>query len=129
MKGWACYGLAVCAFAGPARAQGCGRPAPGNLVVEPQDVFSSDGVLNSRFSFRSAPTRYGFTRYCYVYGDGDGAQSPTLRVRPGDELALTLKNDIPPGAAAAGHVHASERKARCAGGEMNEAVTNLHFHG
>ena len=34
----------------------------------------------------------GTIRYCYVYGDG--SQSPTLRLSPGDLLILHLKNEL-----------------------------------
>ena len=131
MKPWVCYGLVIFSALSAAGAESCSRPAPGSPIAQPQDVFSSNGVLNASFSFQSASS-YGFVRYCYVY---DGSlQSPTLRVRPGDELVLTLKNDIPAAVTASPHVHTTteprpQGSGRCAGGEMSEAVTNLHFHG
>jgi FtsP/CotA-like multicopper oxidase with cupredoxin domain len=131
MKRWLCCAFVIFSALRAAGAESFGRPAPGSPIAQPQDVFSSNGVLNVPFSFQSAPTRYGFTHYCYVYDDG--IQSPTLRVRPGEELVLTLKNDIPAAMAASPHVHTTEPRprgsGRCAGGEMSEAVTNLHFHG
>ncbi|HYK60603.1 MAG TPA: multicopper oxidase family protein [Bryobacteraceae bacterium] len=127
MKFWISYGFVIFSAVSAAGAESCSRPAPGSLIEQPQDVFSSNGVLKVMFSFRSAPTRYGFTRYCYVYDDS--LQSPTLRVRPGEELLITLKNDVLGSAAGSTHVHSGGPGKRCAGGEMSEAVTNLHFHG
>src|SRR5262245_42403952 len=101
MKSWACYGFVILLAGNAARAESCSRPAPGSLIEQPQDLFSSNGVLHAPFSFRSAPTRYGFARYCYVYNDS--LQSPTLRVRPGEELVLTLKNDVSAGSAGLTH--------------------------
>ncbi len=72
----------------------------------------------------------GHTRYCYLYEDG--AQSPNLRLNPGDVLILNLKNDIasdsqspasPPGPMK------MEMGNSCANGKMAPASTNLHFHG
>src|SRR5215469_225736 len=106
MKPWLRYGFVIFIAVNAARAEECSRPARGSLIEQPQDLFSSNGVLNAPFSFRSAPTRYGFTRYCYVYGDS--LQSPTLRVRPGEELVLTLKNDVSADATGLTHVHSGE---------------------
>jgi len=61
---------------------------------------------------------------------GDGVQSPTLRVHPGDEINLTLRNELP--AASAGtppHTHGMDMQRGCTPGAMNSAATNLHFHG
>src|SRR5262245_50224576 len=120
MKPWVCYGLVIFSAVSVAGAESCTRPARGDLVAQPRDVFSSNGVLNVLLSFRGSPTNYGFPRYCYVYDDG--AQSPTLRVRPGDALLITLKNDVPGGATGVPHVHTRSPNTRCAGGEMSEAV-------
>ena len=121
------YCFVIIATAGAAGAESCSRPEPGSQVGQPQDQFSSNGVLNVAFSFRTASTSYGLTRYCYVYSDD--IQSPTLRVRPGEELVLTLKNDVAPGKTELHHAHTQSPDSHCTGGEMSEAVTNLHFHG
>jgi FtsP/CotA-like multicopper oxidase with cupredoxin domain len=73
---------------------------------------------------------YGLTLYCYVYGDG--MQSPTLRVNPGDELVLHLKNELPqPYTGAADrrmHRHIPAENS-CGSGQLTASSTNLHFHG
>ncbi len=101
--------------------QVCSRPGPGGLVREPADLRSSGGKLEVDFSFRSDVDIYGVTRYCYV--SSDGIQSPTLRVQPGDEVVLRLKNDLP--ATSSGHAH----PGACGTGSMTASTTNLHFHG
>jgi FtsP/CotA-like multicopper oxidase with cupredoxin domain len=79
-------------------------------------------------------TEGGSTRYCYI--DGNGNQSPNLRLKPGDLLILHLKNDLTdpdPAAAPAKHVHAymnAEKNGNpCVSGAMTAKSTNLHFHG
>ncbi len=86
---------------------------------------SWNGALYAAFAFRSQVDDYGMTRYCYV--TADHMESPTLRVKPGDEVVLDLKNeltmlsDVP-----AGHRHAANI---CSAGSMTVFSTNLHFHG
>ena len=82
-------------------------------------------MLRMGFAFRSSVGRYGATLYCYV--SAGGVQSPTLRVHPGDELVLTLKNDLV--GAGPAHVHGNHNQPTCNGGPMTAASTNLHFHG
>jgi FtsP/CotA-like multicopper oxidase with cupredoxin domain len=73
----------------------------------------------------------GTTRYCYIVAEG--RESPTLRVKPGDEVILHLRNelqDLEPGAP---HMHATppgnSRKSCTATDAMSLLSTNLHFHG
>lgn len=128
----------------------CPRPSPGSTVPEPEDLRSEDGVLRAELTYRNVIDANGQTRYCYV--SKDGSEAPTLRVKPGDELILALKNEL-------GQTQPSEHpshqvvlgKARlvnkstktgmngdsmpmlmaspCANAEMTPLSTNLHFHG
>ncbi len=70
----------------------CPRPLPGSVVTEPEDVRSRNGVLKVELTAHNAKQSDGSTRYCYI--DENGAESPTLRVNPGDLVVLTLKNDL-----------------------------------
>ena len=72
--------------------EACPRPAPSSLIPEPADLRSENGVLEVHVAFRNELDANGHTRYCYVFGDG--LQSPNLRLRPGDLLILTLKNEL-----------------------------------
>ena len=70
----------------------CPRPAVGAVVEQPEDLRSKDGVLRVELVVRSHREADGTMRFCYVLGDG--RQSPTLRVAPGDLLVLSLKNEL-----------------------------------
>ncbi|HTS38638.1 MAG TPA: multicopper oxidase domain-containing protein [Candidatus Solibacter sp.] len=123
----------VLAFAPALFAQAadvCLRGAIGGQVPEPADLHSKDGALRVEFSYRKFVDAQGLTRYCYI--DKDGRQSPTLRVRPGDQVTMTLRNELPldDHAHAMGHSHASDHAVGdCSGGAMSASSTNLHFHG
>ncbi len=87
-----------------------------------------NGRLNLELAFRTFVDANGLARYCYIYGDG--IQSPTLRVHPGDEITLTLKNELPASSASTPHhSHEIAMQLACTSGTMNSAATNLHFHG
>lgn len=70
----------------------CVRPAAGSTVPEPQDLRSQNGVLKVELTYRSSVDANGSVRYCYL--SKDGREAPTLRLKPGDELILTLKNAL-----------------------------------
>jgi FtsP/CotA-like multicopper oxidase with cupredoxin domain len=113
----------------------CPRPAPGSAVEEPEELRSEHGVLKVTLRMRNERLKDGTVRYCYLLPDG--SQSPTLRLKPGDLLALSLINqltDAPPGDAAAVHQLHDHRPAAaaadpCTSGVMTPVSTNLHFHG
>src|SRR5580704_14187162 len=79
----------------PAAAAGteeaCPRPLPGSDVSQPPELRSHDGVLKLDLRIHSYRSADGSVRYCYRYAD---AQSPTLRLHPGDVLELRLKNEL-----------------------------------
>ena len=116
----------------------CPRPAVGSIVPEPEDLRSRNGVLEAELTIRNAANADGSVRYCYT--DAEGQESPNLRVSPGDQVILHLKNELRDTGAAAtamapmqmsGHAAKSGGKASdpCSGGAMNALSTNLHFHG
>jgi FtsP/CotA-like multicopper oxidase with cupredoxin domain len=117
----------------------CNRPPAGSAVQEPEDLRSQDGVLKVDLTIHNSTAADGSTRYCYI--DGNGNQSPNLRLKPGDLLILHLKNDLKvadPEADAASHLHAHMHAGKdhagnngdpCASGVMTAKSTNLHFHG
>jgi len=95
-------------------------------VVEPVDLYSSNGGLKVELEYHTSVDERGRPRFCFLTKDGNLA--PNLRLRPGDELILTLKNDLPAAASApemAGHAMHSG----CTSGTLNASATNLHFHG
>jgi FtsP/CotA-like multicopper oxidase with cupredoxin domain len=112
----------------------CPRPQPGSTVEEPADVRSRSGVLEVTLTARNSRQADGTARYCYT--DAEGRESPNLRVSPGDEVVIHLKNaltdqgpasDAPPQM----HHHADVENANrpCTSGIMGPLSTNLHFHG
>ncbi len=102
----------------------CPRAAPGSPVPEPKDLRSDHGVLKVDLSVRNHRESDGSIRYCYRLADG--AQAPTLRVKPGDLLILRLKNDLVPVDGEPATTHARDP---CTDGRMSLTATNLHFHG
>jgi FtsP/CotA-like multicopper oxidase with cupredoxin domain len=112
----------------------CPRPQPGSAVQEPADLRSKNGVLELTLTAANSEQADGSTRYCYT--DAQGRESPNLRVSPGDEVIIHLKNELKnlqPATEAAPHVHAApqpgDANSPCSSGIMSPASTNLHFHG
>jgi FtsP/CotA-like multicopper oxidase with cupredoxin domain len=108
----------------------CQRPASGSMVTEPEDLRSHNGVLKIELTAYNSRQSDGSTRYCFV--DENGAESPTLRVNPGDLVILTLKNDLTAFTATAAtappHMHGKNGNS-CTSGAMTAESMNLHFHG
>jgi FtsP/CotA-like multicopper oxidase with cupredoxin domain len=112
----------------------CSRPAPGTPAEEPEDLRSENGILEVDLTVHNETQPDGSVRYCYVLGDGK--QSPTLRLKPGELLVLSLRNqlsDTPRVGEHGGHGHAGHQRRGapdpCTSGAMTLTSTNLHFHG
>jgi len=126
-----------------AQSTGCPvRPAPGTVVNNPFDLYSTNGVLAAAFAFQSELGT--FLQECYIYQASTGpVEAPTLHLNPGDHLVLKLTNRLsylpppPPGQGPAMTAMAkmpgmSERAVKdnpCTGGTMVATSTNIHFHG
>jgi FtsP/CotA-like multicopper oxidase with cupredoxin domain len=115
----------------------CQRPAAGSDVPEPEDLRSQNGTLKVDLTFHNFMEADGEIGYCYLYKDG--AEAPTLRLKPGDWLIVSLKNDlkslhatngVPPSYIPPMSMEMSSSPASCGGGTpMSATATNLHFHG
>jgi FtsP/CotA-like multicopper oxidase with cupredoxin domain len=105
----------------------CTRYAPGSLVVDPPSLTSSNGVLRVSFTYRTAIDASGNTLYCFV--TPDGTESPTLHLKPGDTLILTLQNLLPAPSKASMRMALPKGSTVCANPEMNPSSVNLHYHG
>jgi len=113
----------------------CLRPAPGSPVLEPEALRSHNGILALDLAIRDERQPDGAARYCYIAADG--AQAPTLRVKPGDLLILRLHNELArlepdtaaPGRSMMSHAAMRTRADPCGSGLMSVVSTNLHFHG
>jgi FtsP/CotA-like multicopper oxidase with cupredoxin domain len=112
-------------------ADPCPRPAPGSTVPEPFDLRSRNGVLTLDLAVRNHRQPDGRVHYCYLLGDG--TQSPTLRLNPGDTLILKLRNELSADAPATAMAMAMAKVRAsgdpCRSGSMSPVSTNLHFHG
>ncbi|WP_210345567.1 multicopper oxidase family protein [Bradyrhizobium sp. CCBAU 53421] len=115
----------------------CARPEPGSAIDEPAELRSRDGMLETDLGIHDQKLPDGTSRYCYL--TPDGKPSPTLRVRPGDQLVIHFKNDLVDldtttpaiDRPLAGAPICTTRKQAdvCASGAMTPISTNLHFHG
>ncbi len=120
----------------------CVRPEPGSTVAEPAELRSHNGVLETDLRILDERLANGTSRYCYL--TPDGKPSPTLRLKPGDQLVIHFKNDLVDLDAKAldtttpaidrplaGAPICTAKKAAdpCESGAMTPVSTNLHFHG
>src|SRR6267143_3993076 len=71
----------------------CSRFAAGNMIHQPPALFSSNGVLNVRFSYQQTTDSVGRLLHCFM--TPNGIQEPTLHVKPGDALNITVTNNTP----------------------------------
>ena len=128
------------------KAEPCPRFEKGAVISEPKQLFSRDGVLRVALSYQTRTDAGGATFFCFM--SPDGTQSPTMHVRPGDELLITLKNELPasmqpsfklrsmPGmkgmagmASMPELAIAGEANPNCGGMMMTASSVNMHFHG
>jgi FtsP/CotA-like multicopper oxidase with cupredoxin domain len=119
------------------------RPAPGDPISNPLDLYSQNGTLTLDLALKSEIGPTGFTHYCYVYMDnGKPVEAPTLRLNPGDRLVLNFTNNItvigrgpksrhaPMQPMEMGDVQAAVAQNNpCLGGMVTATTTNIHFHG
>jgi hypothetical protein len=111
----------------------CPRPSSGSEVPEPINLRSQNGTLQFGLIVRNVREADDSIRYRYLV-DG-GAQSPTLRVKPGDLVIVKFKNELRDldAATAPERTRLRARSSRpsdpCESGLMSPTSTNLHFHG
>ena len=91
--------LPVCAFGGPTPVAPVPNPctprfAAGSVIRNPPALYSSNRVLNVRFSYQQTTDSVGRLLHCFM--TETGIQEPTLHVNPGDRLNITVTNNTPP---------------------------------
>lgn len=74
-------------------ANPCSRLQAGGTVHNPPALFSSNGVLNVRFSYQQTTDSAGRLLHCFM--TDSGIEEPTLHVNPGDTLNITVTNNTP----------------------------------
>jgi FtsP/CotA-like multicopper oxidase with cupredoxin domain len=113
--------------------QPCPRYAAGSVLAEPENLYSSRGVLQLNLSYLTRIDATGNRLYCFV--NSDGAQSPTLHVNPGDELIVNFTNGLPASLSQnsphsmAGMIVTGSASNTCGAVVMNSASVNIHYHG
>src|SRR5215472_6960914 len=69
------------------------RFAAGSVVHEAPALRSNNGLLDVRFSYQQTTDSQGRLLHCLM--TPGGLQEPTLHVRPGDRLRITVSNNTP----------------------------------
>ena len=116
----------------------CPRPSLGAEISQSRTIYSTNGVLSATFTYNKDTTSdpSGLTRFCYMMASGNGPatpassianQSPTLRLRPGDRLELTLINTQQP--VTDGVTINLPPALVCGSNILDSTSTNMHFHG
>jgi FtsP/CotA-like multicopper oxidase with cupredoxin domain len=134
MRIYSKYLLAVslCGFALAAAAQCPARPGAGTVVQDALSLYSLNGVLNASFDMGYSVDSAGYSHYCYKYQTSTGpVEAPTLRLNPGDQLMLGVKDSIPNEKTSkmSGMDMSSPPGACGDGGTATLQSTNVHFHG
>jgi FtsP/CotA-like multicopper oxidase with cupredoxin domain len=110
-----------------AQTSPCPRPfAPGSAVHNPPALFSSGGVLNVTFSYQNGTDANGNDTFCFV--TPDGLQNPTLHVKPGDTLNISVTNNDKRTPMAM-NPPMSIAPPLCGDAPLYTTSLNMHFHG
>jgi len=109
----------------PPVADPCPRSfAAGDVVQNPPALFSSNGVLNVRFSYQHRIDANDPGREILCFMTPEGLQNPTLHVNPGDHLMITVTNNTP-----ALPLTMTVNPPNCGASSMGPSSLNLHYHG
>src|SRR5499427_8206576 len=115
-----------------AYAQCPDRPNSGTVVADAPSIVSQNGLLSAQFTMAQSVDNFGYTHYCYKYSAGSQViESPTLRLNPGDALALNvIDNNTPPEIGGMKMDMAPANAPVCGDtGTATVSSTNVHFHG
>jgi FtsP/CotA-like multicopper oxidase with cupredoxin domain len=111
----------------PAPVLPVGNPCPrfnaGSLVRNPPALFSSNGFLRVRFSYQHRIDHDGTELLCFM--TPDGLQDPTLHVKPGDHLVITITNNTPSTPA----IMPPLDSPNCGDSQATKSSINIHYHG
>src|ERR1700682_1287799 len=106
----------------PPVANPCPRFKAGSIAHNPPALFSSNGVLNVRFSYQRRFATDGTELLCFM--TPDGLEDPTLHVKPGDHLIITVTNNTP-----AQPLTMMLNPPNCGATRMGNSSLNIHYHG
>jgi FtsP/CotA-like multicopper oxidase with cupredoxin domain len=121
--------LGTMAFGAPSLAatSPCPRPESGAVVTPPPDLYSANGVLEVSFDYFTRVDDAGLSLFCFM--TPDGLQSPTLHVKPGDLLEITVTNRVPAPPPGSPTERVSNADDQCGASLMTITSMNMHFHG
>lgn len=101
----------------------CPRFPAGSVIHQPPALFSHDGVLNVQFSYQTRTDSVGRQLWCFMTPDGQ--ENPTLHIRPGDHLVITVTNNTP----AQPLMMTVDHPCGPGDGRMTRSSLNIHYHG
>ena len=117
-------GVPFCAFG---QSNPCPRFPAGSTVRNPPNLYSHDGSLTVDLAYNTVTDADGRPLYCFT--TPNGAESPTLHVRPGDRLIVNVKNKLPKPAAASAMQMSTNAAKVCGAATMDASSVNIHYHG
>src|ERR1700716_3917831 len=104
-------------------ASPCPRFKAGSVVHNPRALFSSNGVLAVRFSYQHTFDNDGTELLCFM--TPDGLENPTLHVKPGDHLIITVTNNTQSTPAFGPLL----KPPNCGNPQPTKSSINIHYHG
>ncbi len=104
-------------------ANPCPRFSAGSVVHNPPALFSSNGVLQVRFSYQHRFDSDGTELLCFM--TPGGLEDPTLHVKPGDHLIITVTNNTPSTPAFMPPLN----PPNCGNPQPTRSSINIHYHG
>lgn len=102
----------------------CQRFAPGSVIHQPAALFSQNGVLAVQFSYQTTTDFAGRTLNCFM--TPSGLENPTLHVKPGDHLVITVTNNT---ADLGFMMNLDAPNCGPGGNQMRMNSLNIHYHG
>jgi len=113
----------------------CPRLSAGDVIHNPPALYSSNGVLNVRFSYQQTTDSAGRLLHCFM--TDTGLEDPTLHVNPGDTLNITVTNNTPDQPLTLGETFSPpncgnttvEFAPPASGITSQGASLNIHYHG
>jgi FtsP/CotA-like multicopper oxidase with cupredoxin domain len=107
----------------PPVANPCPRFNAGSVAHNPPALFSSNGFLRVRFSYQHRIDHDGTELLCFM--TPDGLEDPTLHVKPGDHLIITITNNTPSTPAMMPPLNLPN----CGDSQPTKSSINIHYHG
>ncbi len=108
----------------PPVANPCPRFAAGSVVTQPAALFSENGVLSVQFSYQTTADAATRTLFCFM--TPSGLENPTLHVRPGDHLIITVTNNT---TSQPFNMMIDPPNCGPGGTTMTLSSLNIHYHG